>query len=212
MKNANRCLTYVFAVLTLLISVPAHSAYQYTLISPNFQLVQNDFTSGPTLDVTTSSFLKVVITSDVLLEANQENPLSTATYDFTVEGFSNRALSDDIEFLSDTLLVISQLNIYAVDENSLPTSWYLSYSERYFRDPYRTEYTGPGYITSNEASLFAYVDITQINGTTMSAYGPAGEWQLTQTTPVPEAPEYMMFLAGLGLLGFIGRKKNTKSF
>ncbi|MBA3695784.1 MAG: PEP-CTERM sorting domain-containing protein [Methylotenera sp.] len=207
MKFKSLC-AIVFAFLTTSLPHYAFSAYQYTYTSEPFQHVENDFIRGHIYNISTDSFLKIVITSDIPLTTYMTEPLANATYDFTLEGFNYRAKYDGT--YGDTF-VASDLLIRDLGADGLPTSWYLNYTETYFRSPDRQDKDMIGFYADEELTQFGLSSKVGDHVQHIYAAGGAGQWQLSHISPVPEPSESVMFLAGLGMLGILARRKFKQS-
>jgi hypothetical protein len=89
------------------------------------------------------------------------------------------------------------------------------YWEGVVGDSMKAKLAYPVLVDANEAANFGFM-VTTASQTTLSSvdYQPAGEWtvnaqSLQYTAPVPEAETYGMMLAGLGLVGYMVRRRNA---
>lgn len=198
-----RLLSVFTSSILVLFSGSVLSAYQYTYTSQPFQYVENDFTRGHIFNISEDSFLKVVITSQIPLETWDLETLSTATYDFTVEGFTDRARPDGTygnQFYASDLL------IQQIGDDGLPTRWYLNLTKTITLPNDGT--TSIGYYTDDFFTQFGYSET--FNGVTQRIYaaGGVGSWELSQiSSPVPEPQARVLFLSGLGLMAFVSRRR-----
>jgi hypothetical protein len=218
----------IFAVLiTLPMSMESLAAYQYTYTtSAPFDHFHNYFMDeyyGNEADFTADNSFKLVITSENLLTVSSdyttEQYLAGATFDFYVGNYSLRAAEQPYPTQINDSAVFSTLSLIAVDGNGLPTEW--QFSAEYFTQLGFGWYTSTKFETRNpvdnpEGVADAYAAYFHIKHSTgfpydgeLVAIADSGVWTLNEiSSPVPEVPEYAMFLAGLSLIGFIGRRKS----
>ena len=215
MKYIQKILVTLSASLIFLSSTQAHSKFQYTLTSPNFSIAYNTYPAFVDFQsvLGTDDFLKITITSDEMLQPNQSNPLANASYVFQAGDYTRAALTDDVGFYRDNLFVNPQLNIFEVDSLGVPTNWSISYSTTDIINPLTSESLTLFYLSTNTASFVSLAyKLSDIRDWQYAVSAPGGQWELNQiSSPVPEAPEYLMFLAGLGVLGFTARRKKAKN-
>jgi len=209
--HIKRLVLSIAVFLTMLMSLPIQAAFQYTYTSLPFEYLENSYEFSPGREITTDSFLKIVINSDSLLSPvttpSTDELLAAATFDFTIGGYSNRAEAD---FNSGIVATDSELYLNAIDSNGLPTDWSFAFSKNVL--------TGPG-------GTFQAVSYSSISGTTqffstdanlrtfeeIFAAAIGGQWTLKEiSSPVPELPESAMLIAGLGLIAFAQRRKSKK--
>lgn len=198
----NRIVKPIIVALSLITSSTAFATYQYTYTSGLFQYVNSD---DPTLNVSTDSFVKIVIKSETLLDTFADNPLANATWDFSVEGLNTRARPDG--FYGD-IFVASNLLIRQIGQDGLPFSYFINYTES------DRSGVGPsiGYYATNEMTQFFYGFGDSQSPQGVYAAGGPGTWQLSQiSSPVPELPEFAMFMAGLGIIGFVNKRRQNKN-
>jgi hypothetical protein len=212
MENAYRYLYVVFAAFILGFCFPAQSAYQYTYTSAPFDSVDNTFIRGQIYNISTDSFLKIVITSATLLKAFDPNPLANATYDFNVEGFNHRVMPDTTE---GNTLAKSDLIIRDIGQTGLPTSWYLAYQQTNLFQPGNSDqidYIETRYFSDNLYTNFSYTVSQAGNVSFINAEGLPGTWTLNEiNSPVPENETYALLLAGLGVVGYLVIRKRKES-
>ena len=225
MKNASKYLSFVFAVFTMVICLPAHSAYQYTYTTtiPFDTFFQNTFTGdSEEANFTENDFIKLVITSENLLpvfpEYDPQRYLDVATFDFYAGDFKLRAaIEGNPQNVGETTFS-SGLRLNEVDSNGLPTEWgfsagqYTNLGNGYFETmsfEIRSAETVPDVIEIEEYASF-YLKNNLVSGTGEIIAVGSGVWTLNEiSSPVPEVSESAMFLVGLSLLGFIARR-NTR--
>lgn len=141
-------------------------------------------------------------------------PVGTVFYDdyyFTIpDGFANSVTST---ISADTVLGLSNLQarLYmgnthetgAIAPGTLLSAW----GTTVFFSPTVSATT----VVLNPLSLAAGTYTLQIRGTVFGASGGSYAGVLNLTNPVPEPETYAMMLAGLGLMGFMSRRKNVNT-
>jgi hypothetical protein len=198
-------IAYILTYLGLGLPSYAFSAYQYTYTSNPFQYVENTFTSGADFNITNDSFLKIIVTSENPLETFNLEPLVKTTWDFSVEGFNNRAQPRGV--YGDTQIGYD-LIIERIGNDGLPNSFYINYVENYAKGPGPLDRDGIGYYADEEFAQFAFFSNRGENFSRVFGVAGGGSWTLEQvSSPVPEVETYAMMMAGLGLIGFVKRRK-----
>lgn len=228
MKNAYRYLSFVFAVFLLGFCFPAQSAYQYTYTTTApFDPFSNRFEDAVEEDYrnfTADNSFKLTITSNTLLTPSltrsSNETLELATFDFMVGNYSLRAqdtLNPDSEVVPVFVpLYTSGLFLHEVDSSGLPTKWLFNTKViTFLTDGYyqsveyeTTNFYGPATASFN-VDYYWPITHPEINATSTT-----GVWTLNEiSSPVPENETYAMMLVGLGVLCFVGRRRNhTKIF
>lgn len=221
MKNAYRYLSFVFATFLLVFCNPAQSAYQYTYNTTiPFDTFSNLFEDAleEFKNFTADNSFMLTITSDNLLTPSltrsSNELLALATFDFMVGNYSLRAqdtLDPDSEVVPVfTPLYTSGLFLHEVDSNGLPTKWLFNtkvitfLTDGYYQSvEYQTSnFYGPGTASFN-VDYYWPIAHQEIIATSTT-----GVWTLNEiSSPVPENEPYAMMLAGLGMVGYFGRRK-----
>jgi hypothetical protein len=219
----------IFAVLiTLPMSMASEAAYQYTYTTTApfdhfYNYHTKEYYENEAADFTADNSFKLVITSDNLLTVSRdyttEQYLADATFDFYVGNYSLRAAEQPYPTQIGDSAVFSTISLTAVDGNGLPTEW--QFSAEYFTQLGFGFYTSTKFETRNPIdnpegfgdAYAAYFHIHNYFGNRadgeLVAIADSGVWTLNEiSSPVPEVPEYAMFLAGLSLIGFLGRRKS----
>ncbi len=96
-----------------------------------------------------------------------------------------------------------EFNIYSVDANGLPTDWNI----KMFGDAGYTRHTYSNFETTpNIDKIYGYSEYGyEWTGETVLN---KGQWIVTAVVPEPET--YAMLLAGLGMVGFVARRRQSK--
>lgn len=213
----NRLITTFASLFILLTGLNSYAAnYEYIYTSNPFHTVNNTYPlgSGPESEIDTNDFFQLKILSDVALENTQgystEGYLYNASFEFVVDGISHFTRFPGL--YSDAN-VNTQISFNEFDSNGVPTSWNLFTQELdlYRELPVReTLYFG----SNNGENLFGKSIRTSDYFYQVTAESSGGQWQFINNVPVSTVPEesvYPMLLAGLGIIGFVSRRKITNS-
>lgn len=205
-----------FAALLLMSSLTALADYRYT------------YTSGPVNEVSGTpnlepdDFMKIVIETtaapmtqgiEYRAGANPQGYFYEATYiEMSLGAFTLR--SNEVEWNVYTSFFINEYDV-----NGLPTNWNMNFVSLpngapcsgcgFFEQIQLTSYGQEG---DSHNSLSRYFENpTGFYFESAIAQG-SGTWSLEQiSSPVPENETYAMMFAGLGLIGFVNRKRRKST-
>lgn len=213
----NRFLAMFCGFFISIMSLHSQAAnYEYIYTSNPFHTVTSNYPSGsgPESEIDTNEFFQIKILSNIQFPDGNvfstEGFLSNATFEFTLNGINHLFRSPG---LKDDAFVDTQISIDKIDVNGLPTSWYISTQELDLnRDlPVRESI----FIRSdNGINIFGKSILTQDYNYSVTAESNGGQWQFINNVPVstvPEPSEFMMLIAGLGMMGFVARRKDKIS-
>jgi hypothetical protein len=209
----NKCLTLTVGAFSLFTSLSAFADYTYTFTSNPLSYLYNTFQTGQLSTLDSDDRFKFVITTEQALQTNLQysaaDLLSMGTMEASLGKFKNTFDLSDFNADSDSLRV----DLTAFDENGTPSAWFFQLPDESFKYGkanldtltfYSRDYEEGGSFSQLQAMAshepFEYLYAESIGG----------KWSVSEiSSPVPEAPEYAMFLAGLGLIGFISRKRKS---
>jgi len=213
----NRLMSTFAGLFIMFTSLNLYAAnYEYIYTSNPFHTVNNTYPvgSGPESEIDINDFFQIKILSDVALENTQgystEGYLYNAAFKFSVGEVSHLVRFPG--WHSDAS-VNTQISFDEIDSNGLPTSWYLFTQEADLNRslPVRD---GLAFRSDNGVNIFAKSIRTPDYSYLVTAESSGGQWQFINNVPVspaPEAPEYIMYITGLGMIGFLARRKVKKT-
>lgn len=193
----------VFATLTFTLSPQALAAYEYTYTSGSNLYFESNVVSGNGLNITPDDLIKIVIRSDNLLTPT-DNLLFDASLKFSVGNYTQGAAFTEAQppELNFTNLAISEF-----DNNNLPIQWAFDISRVVALAP--EDNSSYFFLSSPEFNVFsASADTPRGVFNIISTYANTGNWTLNEiSSPVPEVETYAMMITGLGLMGFVARRR-----
>ena len=197
------CYRYLVALslsLATFFPLSAEALYQYEYTSNT--ITGEFFNYSPVLHIPFEGVLTVSFDSDNLLKGGEGlTDISNFAMRFDGDNFDS-AMSYPVNdpWMGDYYSAVFAVS--SVDASGLPTDWdmsinyYYQPTGRYKSDTIWTS-TGSDGVDGRYGIYYEYSGKSLISN--------PGTW--TVTSPVPEPQTYVMMLAGLGMIGFVGRRK-----
>lgn len=210
----------IIGALTVL-SSNAQSAYQYTYTGEPFSFLYNlqggEFTGSALTD---HDGVTIVIKSNQMLNTSTKF-ITDASVEFFSGDYYKKAVETDF---SGPIAKLSQLEISSYDANGLPQTWSLQFNEFTNTEliPDYAFYEGYGFSSYSDGSYVddsaSYIVVEPIAQedifTTYGQSNTVGKWTMTQiegpVSAVPELPESVMLLSGIGIVGYLAGRKKSK--
>jgi hypothetical protein len=192
-------------------SCVAFSAYQYTYTGNTYTgtLSQYEF-NAPEPYISTKP-----ISGEIFLQFTSPTLLTGAIDLDDIDGFTmageknpnyetypevKGALAYPGPFQNPTYQTSAEFNIFSVDANGLPTNWDISISGNLGY----TRHTYPNFSsTASSDQIYGYSEYGY-EWSAMLNNNP-GQWNVTSVVPEPET--YALLLAGLGIVGFVYKRR-----
>ncbi|MDI1310126.1 MAG: hypothetical protein PSV17_11960 [Methylotenera sp.] len=208
------------ACLLFLLPQYVLAAYRYTYTSsPVTDIIANDNMRGDEFKpISNNDFLTIVINSPTLLVQVIEyqsgvNPIGYFENASTQISFGAYSLTDtELEGI-----VFRNLFVNEYDANGLPTAWSFNLVNFPYGNGEVPEYfRGLQLLSDGDANgayneIFSYINVPTDEYYINAIARGTGKWTLEQiSSTVPEVETYAMMMAGLGLIGFISRRKKIK--